>query len=64
MKTMKNHDTILFKDVQIGEKFFDTVSGEYWQKNDALCAILLTGGNHGVEGQADEFDPFEEVETV
>ena len=53
---------MLFKDIQIDERFFDTVSGEYWQKTDALCAIMLSGGECGIDNRTDEFDPFEEVD--
>ena len=46
-----------FKDVEIGEVFFDPTSGDYWKKISAMEAEHMEG-----ESGTDIFDPEEVVE--
>jgi hypothetical protein len=52
---------VLFSEVQVGQEFFDTFSGEHCVKTGDNTARLITGGD-AVQGE-DEFDPEEYVEV-
>ncbi len=44
-----------FSDVQIGQKFFDLISAEYFIKQSDDSAVMVSGIGDGVT--ADEFEP-------
>jgi hypothetical protein len=54
---MKPHPTLLrikFSDVSVGQRFYDPISAEYFVKQDATMAAMVTGQGDGTV--ADEFE--------
>lgn len=51
---------MVFKDIKIGDKFFDPYSGEEFIKVDNHSAKCVTGGDY-FEGEIDNFSLDEEV---
>lgn len=55
---MSNQETqrrVHFSDVEIGQRFFDLISAEYFVKQSAETAVMVTGIGDGKT--ADEFEP-------
>lgn len=46
---------ILFRDVAIGQRFYDPISAEYFVKESATMAAMVTGIGDG--SIPDEFEP-------
>jgi hypothetical protein len=46
---------ILFRDVAIGQRFYDPISAEYFVKESATMAAMVTGIGDGTI--PDEFEP-------
>lgn len=44
-----------FSDVEIGQRFYDLISAEYFVKQSANTAVMVTGIGDGTT--ADEFEP-------
>jgi hypothetical protein len=54
MKPNPTLHRIKFSDVQIGQRFYDPISAEYFVKQDATMAAMVTGAGDGTV--ADEFE--------
>jgi hypothetical protein len=54
MKPNPTLHRIKFSDVPVGERFYDPISAEYFVKQDATMAAMVTGGGDGTV--ADEFE--------
>ena len=49
-------DRVKFGDLNIGDTFFDEVSGEYWRKDDINTATIMSGHDIGTDiFQPDEY---------
>lgn len=55
MSTPPARKKLQFADVAIGERFFDPISAEYFLKQSATLAAMVTGIGDGTV--ADEFEP-------
>ena len=55
--------TILFSDVEIGENFFDSYSGDTFIKVNDNQAKFTSGGEY-FHNQIADFDPTEEVKMM
>lgn len=53
--------TMIFEDILVGQKFFDSYTGEYFIKTGANSAEVCTGGDY-LEGSLCTFAFDEEVE--
>ena len=52
-----------FKNVTIGQKFFDPNSGEDWQKISESSAMIISGGDY-LRGNCDNFAPDDMVQRL
>lgn len=55
MTAKPNRQRVTFSDVAIGQRFFDPVSAEYFVKQSASMAAMVTGMGDGTI--PDEFEP-------
>lgn len=55
MNAKPNRKRINFSDVAIGQRFFDPISAEYFVKQSATLAAMVTGIGDGTI--PDEFEP-------
>jgi hypothetical protein len=56
---MKPHPTlhrIKFSDVHVGQRFYDPISAEYFVKQNATMAAMVTSAGDGAVAVADEFE--------
>jgi carbohydrate-binding DOMON domain-containing protein len=54
MKTQTTLKRIKFSDVPVGQRFYDPISAEYFVKQSATMAAMVTGAGDGTV--ADEFE--------
>jgi hypothetical protein len=59
MTTKPARKRVLFRDVAIGARFFDPISAEYFVKQSATLAAMVTGIGDGTVP-----DEFEDDDTV
>lgn len=55
MSNQGSQRRVHFSDVEIGQRFFDLISAEYFVKQSAETAVMVTGIGDGKT--ADEFEP-------
>jgi hypothetical protein len=55
MSSQPTQRRIHFSEVEIGQKFFDLISAEYFVKKSEDLAVMVSGIGDGVT--ADEFEP-------
>ena len=55
MSSQPTQRRIHFSEVEIGQKFFDLISAEYFVKKSEGLAVMVSGIGDGVT--ADEFEP-------
>ncbi len=55
MSSQPTQRRVHFSEVDIGQKFFDLISAEYFVKQSADSAVMVSGIGDGVT--ADEFEP-------
>ncbi len=55
MNTQAKQRRLHFSDVEVGQRFFDLISAEYFVKQSDTTAVMVTGIGDGKT--ADEFEP-------
>ena len=55
MSTKQTQRRVHFRDVEIGQRFFDLISAEYFVKHSDEMAMMVTGLGDGKT--LDEFEP-------
>ena len=55
MSSQTTQGRVHFSEVEIGQKFFDLISAEYFVKQSEDMAVMVSGIGDGVT--ADEFEP-------
>jgi len=55
MSTLASHNRVMFSEVEVGQRFYDPISAEYFVKQSNTLAAMVTGIGDGTI--PDEFEP-------